>query len=53
VNVSKAHLMRAAACDLGILMLTLYGVGTPRSLQGALGLVFLALLWLAWRLQWP
>jgi len=53
VNVSKAHLMRAAASDLGILMLALCGVGTPRSLQGALGLVFLALLWLAWRLQWP
>jgi len=51
VNVSKAHLMRAAACDLGILMLALCGVGTPRSLQGARGLVFLALLWLAWRVQ--
>jgi len=51
VNVSKSHLMRAAACDLGIIMLALCGVGTPRSLQGALGAVFFALLWLVWRLQ--
>jgi len=49
VNVSKAHLMRAAACDLGIIMFALFGVGTPRSLQGSLGLVFVTLLWLLWR----
>jgi len=48
-NVSKSHLMRAAACDLGIIMLALFGVGTPRSLQGGLGLVFFALLWSVWR----
>lgn len=48
-NVSKSHLMRAAACDLGIIMLALFGVGTPRTLQGAMGLVFAALLWLLWR----
>jgi transposase len=52
VNVSKSHLMRATACDLGIIMLALCGVGTPRSLQGTLGVVFFALLWLGWRLQW-
>jgi transposase len=51
VNVSKSHLMRAAACDLGIIMLALFGVGTPRSLQGGLGLVFFALLWSVWRRQ--
>ena len=47
-NVSKSHLMRAAACNLGIIMLTLFGVGTPRTLQGALGLGFAAILWLLW-----
>jgi transposase len=49
VNVSKSHLMRAAACDLGIIMLALFGVGTPRTLQGAFGLVLVASLWLVWR----
>jgi transposase len=53
VNVSKSHLMRAAACDLGIIMLALFGVGTPRSLQGGLGLVFFALLWSVWRRHAP
>jgi transposase len=53
VNVSKSHLMRAAACDLGILMLALCGVGTPRSLQGVLGVVFIALVWLLWRRHLP
>jgi transposase len=49
VNVSKAHLMRAAACDLGIIMLALFGVGTPRTLQGAMGLLLIALLCFLWR----
>ena len=49
VNVSKSYLMRAAACDLGIIMLALFGVGTPRTLQGGMGLVLAALLWLVWR----
>ena len=48
VNVSKSHLMRAAACDLGIIMFMLFGVGTPRTLQGAMGLIFAALFWLLW-----
>jgi len=47
-NVSKSHVMRAAACNLGIIMLALFGVGTPRTLQGGLGLVFIALVWLVW-----
>ena len=47
-NVSKAHLMRAAACNLGIIMLALCGVGTPRTLQGGLGIVLVALLGLVW-----
>jgi transposase len=47
-NVSKAHVMRAAACNLGIIMLALFGVGTPRTLQGGLGIVLVALLWLVW-----
>jgi len=52
-NVSKSHLMRAAGCDLGIIMLALFGVGTPRTLQGGMGLVLIELLWLAWRRHWP
>lgn len=48
-NVSKAHLMRAAACNLGVIMLALFGVGTPRTLQGGLGLLLAAILWLWWR----
>ncbi len=52
-NVSKSHLMRAAACNLGIIMLALWGVGTPRSLQGALGLLGGALFWLLWRHDAP
>jgi hypothetical protein len=47
-DVSKAHPMRAAACNLGIIMLALWGGGTPRSLQGALGLLGVAILWLLW-----
>lgn len=53
MNVSKSHLMRAAACDLGIIMLALFGVGTPRSLQGGLGIMFVALLWLMERRHAP
>ncbi|MGH7743023.1 MAG: transposase [Candidatus Eiseniibacteriota bacterium] len=49
VNVSKHHVMRAAACNLGIIMLALFGVGTPRTLQGGMGILFVALSWLVWR----
>jgi transposase len=41
INVSKSYLSRAAAHNLGIIMLALFGIGTARSLQGGLGL-FLA-----------
>jgi transposase len=46
VNVSKSHLARVAAHNLGMIMLALFGVGTARSLQGGLGAVsaFLAAL---------
>jgi len=47
-NVSKHHVMRAAACNLGIIMLARFGIGTPRTLQGGLGIVFIALVWLVW-----
>ncbi len=35
-NVSKSHLMRSAAHNLNIIMLALFGVGTPRTLQGGM-----------------
>ena len=40
VNVSKSYLGRAAAHNLAIIMLALFGVGTARSLQGGIGLLF-------------
>jgi hypothetical protein len=36
VNVSKSYLARVAAHNLGFIMLALFGVGTPRSLQRGL-----------------
>jgi transposase len=33
-NVTKSYLTRVAAHNLGIIMLALFGVGTPRGLQG-------------------
>jgi hypothetical protein len=48
-NVSKSHLMRTAACNLGVIMFALFGVGTPRTLQGALGILCAAMCWLLWR----
>jgi transposase len=47
-NVSKSHLMRTAACNLGVIMLALFGVGTPRTLQGALGVLCAAMYGLVW-----
>jgi hypothetical protein len=35
-NVTKSYLVRVAAHNLGVIMLALFGVGTPRSLQGGL-----------------
>ncbi|MCM3880576.1 MAG: transposase [Vicinamibacterales bacterium] len=40
VNVSKSYLARVAAHNLGFIMLALFGVGTPRSLQSGLEGVF-------------
>jgi transposase len=47
VNVSKSYLGRVAAHNLGLIMLALFGIGTPRSLQGALALfvVMAAIIW--------
>ncbi|MBA3403962.1 MAG: transposase [Gemmatimonadaceae bacterium] len=47
VNISKRVLVHAAALNLGLLMRTLTGVGTPRSLQGRAAAV-LACLWTLW-----
>lgn len=46
-NVAKRYWIHVAARNLGVMMRTLCGIGTPRSLQGALGaaLAFLYLLW--------
>jgi len=51
VNVSKSYLGRVAAHNLGLLMLALFGIGTPRSLQAGIGLFFalLLVLWCAHR----
>src|SRR5204862_1990507 len=42
-DVSKRYLMQVAAHNLGLVMRRLFGVGTPRSLQGAAAAV--AALW--------
>lgn len=38
-NILKRVLLQAAAANLGLLMRTLFGVGSPRSLQGRRGLL--------------
>ena len=40
VNVSKSYLGRAAAHNLAIIMLALFGIGTARSLQAGMGILF-------------
>ena len=40
VNVTKSYLVRGAAHNLGVVMLALFGVGTPRSLQSGLEAVW-------------
>jgi transposase len=47
-KVSKRYLVQVAAHNLGILMRKLFGMGKPRALQGAGGVVFV-LGWLYWR----
>ena len=39
-NILKRILLHAAALNLGLLMRTLFGVGTPRSLQGRVSALF-------------
>jgi transposase len=45
-NVSKRYLIQVAAHNLGVVMRALFGVGKPRVLQGAGGIVFALGLWL-------
>lgn len=54
VNVSKSYLSRAAAHNLGIIMLALFGIGTTRSLQAGMGMLFAFVLVLCWvqRRRW-
>ncbi len=49
-NILKRILLHAAALNLGLLMRTLFGVGTPRSLQGRAAALF-AVLWSLLRLS--
>jgi hypothetical protein len=46
-NILKRVLLQAGACNLGLLMRQLVGVGTLRFLQGR-GLRLLACLWALW-----
>jgi transposase len=48
-NILKRILLHAAALNLGLLMRTLFGVGTPRSLQGRVAAIFVAI----WSLVQP
>jgi transposase len=53
-KISKRYLMQVAAHNLGLVMRRLFGIGTPRSLQGGLEGVFLvlwAVCWSVWRLS--
>jgi transposase len=53
VNVSKRYLMQVAGHNLGILMRKLFGVGTPRGLQGSCA-ALAAVVWAlgAWYWGW-
>src|SRR5262245_18517910 len=53
VNVSKRYLMQVAGHNLGILMRKLFGVGTPRGLQGSCA-ALAAVVWAlgAWYRVW-
>ena len=41
-NILKRVLLHAGALNLGLLMRTLFGVGTPRGLQGRVAAIFIA-----------
>jgi hypothetical protein len=49
-DVSKRYLVQVAAHNLGLVMRKLFGVGKPRTLQGAGGLLVGAAGWLYWLL---
>ncbi len=51
VNVAKRYVIHATAYNLGVILRKLFGVGTPRSLQGraaAACAAFLAIIWTLW-----
>lgn len=51
-NVAKRYWVHVAARNLGAMMRKLFGIGTPRSLQGALGVALALLYWLwSWLLR--
>jgi transposase len=54
VEVGKRYVIHAAARNLGVIMRKLFGVGTPRSLQGSSAAVSCALyrLWVALKRLW-
>lgn len=57
VNVSKRYQIQVAAHNLGVVMRSLFGVGKPRVLQGAGGIVLALVAWLwggriGWGVRW-
>jgi transposase len=57
VNVAKRYLIQVAAFNLGVVMRSLFGVGKPRVLQGAGGIVFALVVWMRsglvrWTRRW-
>lgn len=53
-NVTKRVVVHAGACNLGLVMRTRFGIGTPRSLQGLAVLISarFATLWMAIQRDW-
>ena len=47
-NIRKRLLVHAGGLNLGLLMRNLFGVGTPRGLQGCAAALFTTLWWLLW-----
>ena len=47
-NIRKRLLVHAGGLNLGLLMRSLFGVGTPRGLQGRAAALFTTLWWLLW-----
>jgi transposase len=47
-NIRKRLLVHAGGLNLGLLMRTLFGVGTPRGLQGRAAALFATFWWLLW-----